>query len=274
MTFSDELDNVIKLCFDVFQEFPPTQLRVSPIPSSIFKLLINGVNSWIRRVRMPGDISMQAVNSLAPLVCSFIGGQDLVEAANATGFHQQLWNVSGTDVRANLIRCLMDEANKYADIRKGDNSVRYMRFLSMISQYSSEGEESFTACQSTGSEGLKSIFTLCQGLLPFNPNPQETTVAWDTRNCSIVKSDCEHCAQAQAQAQVLHGDLLLQISAMDLLPAIVSTALGLQFFCSCHMLEWIVEATSSDADPFISGEVSLTYFPFPCLAFFLSRLAK
>ena len=64
-----------------------------------------------------------------------------------------------------------------------------------------------------------------------------------------------HCQKYVPQARSFEKDILVQITAIELLPSVASCLGGLGYLCSQGMVDWLVRASSAEADPFISGEV-------------------
>lgn len=61
-----------------------------------------------------------------------------------------------------------------------------------------------------------------------------------------------------SQRGAFEKDILLQIAAMELLPLTGNSLSGLAYISSQGVVDWLVAASSTDADPFLSGEVRAT----------------
>eukprot|EP01035_Chromulina_nebulosa_P031004 gene31004-41279_t len=185
----------------------------------------------VTRSHVPIEIVVQ----FASLANSVIDGDDLAAAENASAFFKSLLqhtlSSGSSTITMELVSQAMRFCHRNSALNRKDSSVRSMRFLSVMIDFAAENEEHFRICSECGV--VDELFRLCRGAPP---------------------PSVDVCRNVITAARSFEKDILVQITSIELLPSVASGLGGLGYLCSQGMVDWLVDASSAEADPFISGE--------------------
>jgi hypothetical protein len=201
-----------------------------------------------------GQLSVEIVKQFASLAASVIDGDDLASAEHASAFFQSLLqhtlSVGASTSTGELVSLAMGFCHKNSALNRKDSAVKSMRFLSVMIDFSAQNEEQFRTCSECGV--MDELFRLCRGA-----PPPSVEVYWNDMALYGLHLHSLFMLWGffSVQACAFEKDILVQITAIELLQSVASTLGGLGYLCSQGMVEWLVDASSAEADPFISGEV-------------------